>query len=128
MAPETEQKIAKIRMQNDLIRKSLTDIGKMQNVKQLCLQFQLVWTSQVDSLLMASGKMDTVLNAIACYDGFDDESDPYCEHEFGVVEVEGQTLYFKFDYYNQYMDAAAYDPSDHTNTIRVLTIMLSSEY
>lgn len=36
-----------------------------------------------------------VLQALAAYDAFDSENDPYGEHDFGSFAIEGERLFFK---------------------------------
>ncbi len=59
---------------------------------------------------------------------FDVNNDPYGEHDFGTVEVEGQRVFFKIDYYDLELRYASPDPADETVTGRVMTIMLDEEY
>jgi hypothetical protein len=49
----------------------------------------------------------------------------YGEHDFGALEIEGERLFFKIDYYDQSLSAHSPDPADETLTKRVLTIMLA---
>ncbi|WP_273728885.1 DUF3768 domain-containing protein [Brucella gallinifaecis] len=68
---------------------------------------------------------DAVRNAeIATGDG----NDPYSEHDFGSVDVDGERYFWKIDYYNKEMDAGSEDPSDARQTVRLLTIMCASDY
>jgi hypothetical protein len=69
-----------------------------------------------------------ILEAVARFNSFDEDNDPYGEHDFGALEVEGERLFFKIDYYDQSLSAHSPDPSDATVTKRVLTIMLAEEY
>ena len=41
-----------------------------------------------------------ILIAIAAYNDFDEDNDPFGEHDFGLVEVAGQEVLFKIDYYD----------------------------
>ncbi len=56
------------------------------------------------------------------------DEDPHGERDFGVFEHDGQKLYWKIDYYDPSLSFGSDDPSDVTQTIRVLTILLASEY
>jgi hypothetical protein len=66
--------------------------------------------------------------AIAAFTAFDAGNDPYDEHDFGSVAVDGETVFFKIEYYDLSLTAHSPDPSDPTVTARVMTIMLGEEY
>ena len=69
-----------------------------------------------------------IVKTIAVYDDFCHENDPYEEHDFGVFEAEGHTIFFKIDYYDPTLTCHSDDPADPTITQRVITIMLAEEY
>ena len=64
--------------------------------------------------------------AIADFAAFD--NDPQGEHDFGRVEVDGETVVWKIDCYDRNLEGASEDAADPAVTRRVLTIMLSDEY
>ena len=66
--------------------------------------------------------------AIAKFDAFDEDNDPHGEHDFAVVDVAGTKVYFKIDYFDLDLRYGSEDPSDAAKTVRVMTIMLPSEY
>jgi hypothetical protein len=70
-----------------------------------------------------------IMNAIACAT-FPDGNDPYGERDFGQIEIEGTSLFFKIEYYSKdaSFEFAAEHPEDETRTDRVLTVMLADEY
>jgi hypothetical protein len=68
------------------------------------------------------------LAAIAQQSIFDPADDPYGEHDFGAVEVEGVRLFWKIDYFDPSLRFAASDPADPSACRRVLTVMLAEEY
>jgi hypothetical protein len=35
------------------------------------------------------------------FDNFNTENDPHHEHDFGAFDIDGQTLFFKFDLYEE---------------------------
>jgi Protein of unknown function (DUF3768) len=78
--------------------------------------------------VVAMGELDTVLAAVTAYNDFSERNDPYGEHDFGVFEVAGQTLFWKIDYYDVDLTTASPDPTDIAVTARVLTVMLGEEY
>jgi len=68
-----------------------------------------------------------VLQAVARFDQFTRDNDPYGEHDFGRIVVDGVAVFFKFDYYDS--DAMEYGAEDpHLSCYRLLTIMLTEEY
>ncbi len=69
-----------------------------------------------------------VVQAVALFDDFHHDNDPYQEHDFGSFEAEGHRLFFKIDYYDLTFTAGSEDPSNATVTERVITIMLAEEY
>ena len=58
------------------------------------------------------------------------EDDIYGEHDFGVFRVEGapEKIFWKIDYYAPDLMHGSENPSDPQRTVRVLTIMLASEW
>ncbi len=69
-----------------------------------------------------------VLTAIAQCDVFNEENDPWGEHDFGAICESGERVFWKIDYYNKTLTAAAEDPANPAVCQRILTIMLASEY
>ena len=109
---------ARIRELNDEFRKLRTPPGRNSG--------KVVITSGVQNTL---GK--TVLEAldlVANFDAFTVDNDPHGEHDFGSIEIENHQLFWKIDYYDASMAAGSEDPSDPTQTTRVLTLMLTEEY
>ena len=66
--------------------------------------------------------------AVAAFDRFDHGNDPHGEHDFGAVEVAGETLFWKIDAYDRTRTLASPDPTDPKETVRVMTLMLAEEY
>ena len=69
-----------------------------------------------------------VLDAVRSYDTFTADNDPFGEHDFGEVEIDGQAIMFKIDYYDVSGRNHSPDPSDPAVTRRIMTLMLSDEY
>jgi Protein of unknown function (DUF3768) len=68
------------------------------------------------------------LQAIRDFDAFTDASDPWGEHDYGKVTVDGQPVFWKIDYYDLSLAARSNNPANEGETHRVLTVMLPSEY
>jgi hypothetical protein len=73
-------------------------------------------------------KNAALLEAVQTFNRFDQDNDPHGEHDFGSVELYGQTWFFKIDYYDQAGEFGSEDPTNPEKTTRVLTIMRADEY
>lgn len=69
-----------------------------------------------------------ILRKVRTYDAFSEDNDPYGEHDFGSFQHDGETLYWKIDYYDKLVNLGSDDPANPEVTSRVLTILLASEY
>ena len=69
-----------------------------------------------------------LIEKVRLFNTFDEDNDPWGEHDFGAVEIQGETYYWKIDYYDVNYQYHSPDPSDPNVTKRVLTIMHKSEY
>ena len=66
--------------------------------------------------------------AVQSFSNFTKDNDPHGEHDFGTIELDGDTYFFKLDYYNSNLTGGSEDPADPEQTARVLTIMRADEY
>jgi hypothetical protein len=108
-------KIEQIRTLNDRLRQNLrTGIG----------------TAVITTGVAALGDevVARIVKTIAVYDDFCQENDPHGEHDFGAFEADGQTIFFKIDYYDSTLTWHSDDPADSSVTERVITIILAEEY
>ncbi len=87
---------------------------------------RVVMTQGVDALPLDT-KARVVL-AVQSFDKFTADNDPHREHDFGSLEIQGETYFFKIDYYALDMIGGSEDPADPEKTTRVLTIMRADEY
>jgi hypothetical protein len=69
-----------------------------------------------------------LIKAIATFDTFTEDNDPYSEHDFGSITIENEKYFWKIDYYDQDLEYGSEDPSNPELTRRVMTVMHSSEY
>lgn len=106
-------KTARIRALNDRLRQ--TGCGG-----------QLMATQGV--MARSSAFVKRALAAMSAFDAFVQGDDPYQEHDFGALEIDGQKLFWKIDYYDPTLTAGAEDPADPRTCRRVLTLMLAEEY
>ncbi|EBA12659.1 DUF3768 domain-containing protein [Roseobacter sp. CCS2] len=66
--------------------------------------------------------------AVRTFSDFSEDNDPWGEHDFGAVEIDGQKVFWKLDYYDPSLEQGSENPANDALTHRVLTIMLASEY
>lgn len=90
-------------------------------------------TFQGCRLMITSGiremdDLDAVLGKVRNFDAFSEDNDPHAEHDFGSFQHRGETVFWKIDYYDRTLTAGSEDPANPEATIRVLTVMLASEY
>ncbi|MGR9181459.1 DUF3768 domain-containing protein [Rhizobium leguminosarum] len=69
-----------------------------------------------------------LLMAVVGFTAFDAGNDPYNEHDFGAIERDGVSYFWKIDYYDQDYNMGSPDPANPHVTRRVLTIMRADEY
>jgi Protein of unknown function (DUF3768) len=86
----------------------------------------VVLTQAVDEL--PEDKKGRLFAAIRSFSNFTKSNDPPGEHDFGDIELEGKTYFFKLDYYAPNMQGGSEDPADPEKTTRVMTIMRADEY
>lgn len=111
MTNATAQTIAQL---NDLCRTAMGVSGR------------LVQTCGIEVLPLAD--QSAIRGKVEAFSDFSPDNDPHGEHDFGAFEHHGERIFWKINYYNRTLTQGSEDPSDPTQTVRVLTIMLASEY
>ena len=69
-----------------------------------------------------------VMALVRSFEDFTPDNDPWGEHDFGALTVEGRKVFWKIDYYDPTLTMGSEDPSDESKTCRVLTVMLAEDY
>jgi hypothetical protein len=108
------EKAVRIAELNDRFRKGDRTLGKYS------------MSQQVSALSLE--EKGQLIQLIQAFENFTSENDPYAEHDFGSIGMDGEKYYFKIDYYDSEFEYGAEDPSDERYSRRLLTIMHSSEY
>ena len=68
---------------------------------------KLVMTRGV--IALSAERQQAILRAIASFDDFCPDNDPYGEHDFGALTVDGTRVLFKIDYYD--LSLACHSPN-----------------
>lgn len=70
-----------------------------------------------------------LLKKVRVFSEFIEDNDPYSEHDFGKVTVGDADYFFKITYFSDGdLQFGSEDPSDPSQTYRVLTVMRADEY
>lgn len=77
---------------------------------------------------LAPEKQFELIQLVRDFDCFTTGNDPYGEHDFGKVVLDGEGFYWRIDCYDLEMEYLSENPADPALTKRILTIMRSNEY
>lgn len=69
-----------------------------------------------------------ILSEVRRFNNFTKANDPYQEHDFGSFDYNGEKIFWKIDYYAKNLQSFSLNPADEKQTIRILTVMLATEY
>ena len=73
-------------------------------------------------------RLAALTKAIADFDDFTPDNNPYGEHDLGFIELDGDRYIWKIDYLDRDLKYLSRDPADPRLTTRVLMIMFANEY
>ncbi len=107
------EKAAKIALLNDQFRSTFTG-GQV---------FMTQGINALDERTRAE-----IIAAVMEFDAFDEDNDPYGEHDYGTVQIGERHIVWKIDAYDLRLKYGSPDPSDPAVTTLVLTILLPSEW
>ncbi len=110
----TDTNTKKIAELNDLCRTAMGIAGR------------LVQTAGISALPQKD--QSAIREKVELFNDFTPDNDPHQERDFGAFEHNGNRVFRKIDYYDTTLTKGSEDPSDPKQTVRVLTIMLASEY
>lgn len=112
-----DRKTQKIAELNDAFRLNPADSG---------IPGQTLMTQGINAL--PEEDQINIFTRVRCFNDFTEDNDPYGERDFGSFVYQGQKIVWKIDYYANDMKHGSENPADPKQTVRVLTIMLASEY
>ena len=110
-----------------MIDNSIARIAQLNDdLRQTFQGGQVLMTSGVQAL--GEESVQRALNAVRTFPDFTEDNDPYGERDFGNFAIDGESLFWKIDYYDTTMTKGSENPADPHRTTRVLTILLACEY
>lgn len=118
----------------DFPTKSATIIAKQNDAFRMALltgHFAGLNGQAVTTAGIAANGQDFVnacILALADYDDFTDFTDPFADHSFGVMDVNGERVWWKIDLYDENRRFGSSAPDNPARTYRVLTLLFPSEY
>lgn len=110
----SETQTDQIRTLNDAFRTKLEGRG------------QLLITPGIQAL--GDQAVMAAIGEVQAFSDFSKDNDPYGEHDFGTFDLNGEKVFWKIDLYDNTLTAGSPDPANPAVTMRVLTILLASEY
>ncbi len=110
---------------NDLVRKSLVGADERKTLQEVGVRHEVLMTAGIKHYVK---NIVGLTQAIAGFHHFNEENDPYEEHDFFRFMFEDIWIIVKFSYYALDMEHGSEDPADLTKTVRVMMIMKSDEY
>ena len=74
------------------------------------------------------GDVQAIIKTVQEFNTFNEDNDPYGEHDLGSFTFKGEKIFWKIDLYDPGLQFYSEDPLVLTKTVRVLTVMKTSEY
>jgi hypothetical protein len=73
-------------------------------------------------------RLNDLIKLVKEFDDFTEDNDPHHEHDMGKIEFNGESYFFKIDYYDNQLEYGSEFPEDESITRRVITVMETDEY
>ncbi|TXM88987.1 DUF3768 domain-containing protein [Methylobacterium sp. WL116] len=108
----------------------LLDVGRVAALNDILRRSLSGGTLVLTAGVVALGRerQQIILDAIAAFDRFEPDNDPYGERDFGAVEAAGERVFWKIDCFDRSRARPSPDPADTGVTERVMTVLLAIEY
>lgn len=89
---------------------------------------KLITRDLINTLADENIGMELLWPLISEYDEFNAENDPHGEHDFGQFNLNDHKCFWKIDVMDPSLELAPLDPTDPTLSVRVLTVMLATDW
>ena len=105
----------------------MTDIATLNdNFRKTFTGGQVLLTAGIAA--MSSEDKANIVSMVQNFNDFNEDNDPYGEHDFGSFDYKGEKILWKIDYYDLNNQYHSENPANPDITNRVLTIMLAEEW
>lgn len=106
----------------------MNDIATLNdNFRKSFISGQVLLTAGIAA--MSSEDKANIVSLVQNFDNFNEDNDPYKEHDFGSFDYKGNKIFWKIDYYDRFnTHFASENPADISKTLRILIILLAEEY
>ena len=105
----------------------MTDIATLNdNFRKTFTGGQVLLTAGIAA--MSSEDKANIVSMVQNFNDFNEDNDPYGEHDFGSFDYKGEKILWKIDYYDLNNQYHSENPANPDITNRVLTIMTVYEY
>ena len=105
----------------------MTNVDKIRRLNDELRQYLIGSQAVITPGIAALGRdfVQRLVQTIAVFDDFCNANDPHQEHDFGCFDVDGHSIMFKIDLYEE---PNVKDSNGEPVVTRVITIMLAEEY
>jgi hypothetical protein len=90
---------------------------------------RVILTAGVQTL--PSAQLQQLLQTVKNFSDFNSDNNPYLENDMGRIELFDSSFFWKIDYLHRQhwqQNIGSDDPADVQKTLRIMTIMFTSEY
>ena len=115
-----------------------TTNNQTEQIRALNDQFRSSFDPNLGRVILTGGvqnlprnQLQQLLQAVKKFSEFNSENNPYLENDMGRIELFDSSFFWKIDYLHRQhwqQDIGSDDPADVQKTLRVMTIMFTSEY
>ena len=72
--------------------------------------------------------LEEIITKVRTFDSFDENNDPYNEHDFGAFDFKGKKIFWKIDNYDREFLYLSPDVSNPRLTNKIMIVMYAEEY
>ncbi|NJO59352.1 MAG: DUF3768 domain-containing protein [Richelia sp. RM2_1_2] len=118
--------------------KNQTENNSTAQIRALNDKFRQTFDTKLGKVIITHGcgylntnQLQQLLQAVKQFSDFNENNDPWKEHDMGKIELFDEKFFFKIDYFDRQkyeQGIASQEPENVHKTFRVMTIMLTSEY